>query len=244
MNYILFMDESGDHGLVTLDPNFPVFLLCGVLISEDEYDLFKQKTNKLKFLIWGEKQVIFHSRDIRKCEKEFQVLFNMDIKELFYRELNKIIKETNFTVFASAIRKDNFIKKYGRLSNDVYELALSFIVERTIFYFDDFQQKNVPVQIIIEKRGKNEDKKLDEHFQRLLARGTGFVASQRLLAHKFQISFKSKIDNINGLQLADLMAYPIARFVISPDRANPAFDIINDKVYSKNGKRYGLKIFP
>ena len=94
------------------------------------------------------------------------------------------------------------------------------------------------------KRGKKEDKKLDEHFQRLLARGTGFVDAERIKAVRTKITFRDKKENINGLQLADLVAYPIARFVIEPKRANPAFDVLASKIYTKNGKRYGLKTFP
>jgi hypothetical protein len=55
---------------------------------------------------------------------------------------------------------------------------------------------------------------------------------------------KSKRENINGLQLTDLIAYPIARFVIEPKRANPAFDLIETKIYAKDGEWSGLKIYP
>jgi hypothetical protein len=135
MKYYLFMDESGDHGLTTLNPDFPVFLLCGVLISETDYTTLSTQINELKTSIWGDKQVILHSRDIRKCEKEFQVLFDLDLKAIFYNQLNQLISSNNYTVIASAIQKDNFIRRYGRLSKDVYELALSFIIERAIFFF-------------------------------------------------------------------------------------------------------------
>lgn len=72
--YHLFIDESGDHGLVNLDASFPVFLLCGLLISEENYKETRNEINELKRSFWGNKQVILHSRDIRKCEKEFQIL--------------------------------------------------------------------------------------------------------------------------------------------------------------------------
>jgi hypothetical protein len=98
--------------------------------------------------------------------------------------------------------------------------------------------------IIIEKRGQKEDKKLDEHFQRLLARGTGYVSADRLMALNMKIEFVDKKENINGLQMADLLAYPIARYVIDKDRANPAFEQLEPKFYKKGGKRYGLKVFP
>lgn len=38
MKYNLYIDESGDHGLSNLNPDFPIFLLCGVVISSVEYE--------------------------------------------------------------------------------------------------------------------------------------------------------------------------------------------------------------
>lgn len=243
MKYYLYIDESGDHGLATLDPTFPVFLLCGILIEESQYENIRGQFNALKKELWGNKEVIFHSRDIRKYEKEFQIFFNLDLKKLFYDQLNNYIRKNDYTVIASAIQKERYIKKYGRLSNDVYELALSFIIERAVFYLDQYAAPN-SLEIVIEKRGKKEDKLLGEHFQRLMARGTAYVTAQRLQVLNVNITFRSKKENINGLQLADLIAYPIARFVIEPNRANPAFEQFEAKIYSRKKKRYGLKIFP
>jgi hypothetical protein len=244
MKHYLFIDESGDHGLTVINPDFPVFLLCGVVVSEIEYEHIRQSINIIKHTFWNNKEVIFHSRDIRKCEKEFSVLFDLDKKRLFYTELNKVLSGSHYTLIASAIRKDNYIRQFGKLSNDVYELALSFIIERSIFFLDDLRDKEKTLEIVIEKRGKKEDKKLDEHFQRLLSRGTGFVSAERLNAYRLTITFKNKRENINGLQLADLVAYPTARYVMEPERANPAFEIIETKLYTKKGKRYGIKVYP
>jgi hypothetical protein len=36
--------------------------------------------------------------------------------------------------------------------------------------------------------------------------------------------------NILGTQIADLVAYPIARHVLDPQKANPAFDIVKPKL--------------
>jgi hypothetical protein len=157
MNYFLFIDETGDHGLTTLNPVFPVFLLCGALIAEPENDKIKITFNQIKTSLWGNNSVVFHSRDIRKCDKEFSILFNLKIKERFYNLLNEAIMQHNYTIIASAIQKDNYIKKYGKLSNDVYELALSFIIERAIFYLDDLIDNNKRLHIVIEKRGKKEE---------------------------------------------------------------------------------------
>lgn len=241
--YHLFIDESGDHGLTTLNTEFPVFLLCGVLISEPAYQQLRKSFNEVKTYFWKDKKVIFHSRDIRKCEKEFQILFDLELKAGFYDRLNKVLRDESYTVISSAIRKDHYIKKFGCLSNDVYELALSFMVERSVFYLDAIKGSK-SLDMVIEKRGKKEDKQLHEHFQRLVARGTGYVAPERLRNIGLNVVFKDKRENINGLQLADLIAYPMARYVIDPQRANPAFDVIEPKIYAKGGRRYGLKVFP
>ncbi len=40
---------------------------------------------------WGDQVVILHSRDIRKCDKEFKILFDLDIKKQFYEDLYAIM---------------------------------------------------------------------------------------------------------------------------------------------------------
>ncbi len=243
MTYSFFIDESGDHGLTKVDTDFPVFLLCGVLIKEEDYEAIRQAINTLKHSIWGNKEVIFHSRDIRKCEKEFQKLFDLELKKYFYDELNKIIANSPYTIIASAIQKDRFIKQFGKLQDDVYEVSLSFVMEQAIVALNSMEA-NASLSIVIEKRGKREDKQLDDHFQRITARGTGKLSAEQVALCNPLFTFKNKKENINGLQLADLLAYPIARYVIEPDRANPAFEVLEPKIYRTNGGLDGLKIFP
>ncbi|MCM5617185.1 DUF3800 domain-containing protein, partial [Xanthomonas hortorum] len=36
-NYIVYVDESGDHGLETLDPNYPVFVLAFCVFHKGHY---------------------------------------------------------------------------------------------------------------------------------------------------------------------------------------------------------------
>lgn len=244
MKYFLFLDESGDHGLAKLDPNFPVFVLCGIIIEEAEYYSFKDKLNEIKKEFWGNKTVILHSRDIRKCEKEFSILFDLDLKSRFYEKLNKLISETDFKIISSAIHKKKHIIKYGLLSDNVYDIALSFIIERSVFYLDSINDQSKDLQVIIEKRGKKEDTDLNRHFQKVKSQGTYYVHSQRILNYGFGFHFRDKKENLNGLQLADLVAYPIARYVLDSKRANPAFELFENKFYKRDGKRYGLKVFP
>jgi hypothetical protein len=242
--YYLFIDESGDHGLRNLDPSFPVFNLCAVLFSRQSYDEADENINSLKREFWGDKSVVFHSTDIRRCRKEFQILLDLELKAKFISHLNSIMNGSDYTVFSSGVRKEDFIKKFGKLHRNIYEVCLSFIIERLVFFMDDQPQEGKAVKIVMEERGKKEDRTLKESFNRLMQTGTGFVTPARLKAIGLEIHFRSKAKNINGLQISDLIAYPIAQYILDPKRANPAFDIIKSKIYNKNGKVYGLKISP
>lgn len=244
MRYYFFIDESGDHGLSTIDCSFPVFVLCGILMSAENYDQLNENFIRIKDAFWKDKKVIFHSRDIRKCEKEFKILLNNDIKQQFYKELDNVISTLPYTVIASIIDKDQYVKKYGKLKDDVYEIALSFLVERAVFFLDDLKTKASPVYFILEERGKKEDLLLKKHFETLKNKGTYYVTPERLNSYDLKIEFRNKKQNVNGLQLSDLVAYPIARYSMDKERANPAFDIIRPKIYSKGSKTYGLKFFP
>ena len=244
MNYYLFLDESGDHGLKNIDPYFPVFVLCGVIISDTDYQKLRQDFNLIKQNFWGDYKVIFHSRDIRKCDKEFKILLDTDIKRKFYKVLDKTISESQYTVISSVIDKMSYIKKYGKLRGDVYEIALSFIIERAIFYLDSLGKTIDKLFLAIEKRGKKEDAQLKQHVETLLQVGTFYVTPERLKGYNIKVEFRDKRQNVNGLQIADLIAYPIAQYIMDKARANPAFDIIKPKIYSKGEKLYGLKVFP
>lgn len=82
------------------------------------------------------------------------------------------------------------------------------------------------------------------YYNRLRATGTKWVTAERLVSRLGRFNFSYKKDNIIGLQLADLIAYPITRHVLDPKAPNPAYDIISDKIYSYKGAVLGMKIIP
>ena len=49
------------------------------------------------------------------------------------------------------------------------------------------------------------------------------------------LSFNQKIQNIIGMQIADLVAYPIGKWVLDSTRKNKAFEIIEPKLHKKYG---------
>ena len=246
-DYYLFLDESGHHGLKTINQEFPILLLCGCIIEKNYYhNVFTKSIEGLKVKYFRNKNIILHSRDIRKWQNFFKVLGDPKIRSDFYNDLDKLISITDFNIISSAVLKDKLINLYGPQANNPYDLSLTFILERTTFLTDKL--KSGKVEIIAEARGKNEDAKLHDQFQIIMANGTKFVTSKRLNTKFSDIDFKKKGENILGTQLCDLVAYPLANYVLYPERDNFAFKVIEPKIYKQfpndDFLGYGLKIFP
>jgi len=246
MHHYLFLDETGDHGLSFVDINFPLFLLAGCLFEDAELTKIEQEINKFKIEFFKTTSVILHSRDIRRCDGPFQILFDLGLKKKFYERLDEIMSKANFTLIGSGVNKDEHIKKYGRGAKDPYALSLSFIIERLIFCLDKKGMGSV-TEVKIEKRGRKEDQQLLNQYNKILDNGTYYVAPDRLKDKIGKFESFLKRENIIGLQIADLCAYPLARHILNPSEPYPPFDIIKSKIYcDHNGSfdGYGLKIFP
>ena len=116
---------------------------------------------------------------------------------------------------------------------------------RSIFCIDDINPKeDCFIHAIVEKRGKKEDKALKNYYEQLLERGTYWVHASRMQDRMESLEFRWKSEDVIGLQIADLVAYPLTRHVLNPEEVNYAYDIIKQNIYKRDGKLLGLKIFP
>ncbi len=244
MKYHLFIDESGDPSLSSVNADFPVFVLLGCLFEDFAYQEICEKITELKKEFFGCEHAILHSRDIRKCEGVFVKLFDLEIKKKFYMKLNSILENGNYVVISVGINKKEFIEKYGKIADDPYELSLSFLLERAVMEIDKGDNM---MHITLESRGKVEDEIIQKRYNRLLDNGSSHITPDRFKKRLKKIEFKKKKENDCGLQMADLCAYPVARHIINPKEPYPAYDIV-EKKFRKNSSGsfvgYGLKIFP
>ena len=242
-NFALYLDECGDQNLSSFDPQFPIFTLCGVVVSEEQDELLADRINSLKRDIWNNTNIILHSRDIRKCQNGFEVLFDLEVKKRFIESVNDILGDDIYIIICCAILKEPYIRQYGKL-NDVYGLSLSYIMERVVFYLDSAGKDNIELRTVIERRGKKEDKSLLNYYNQLLDRGTYWVNGERMRRYFKRFDMRWKSENIVGLQVADLVAYPITRHVLNPNGVNLAYDVLKKNIYQVDGKMYGMKVFP
>lgn len=247
MKYTLFIDESGDHGLKNIDVNYPVLTLTGILATDSEYNSIKECMNNCKSDIWGSKDIIFHSTDIRKWYPPFDILSNTETRQKLYVHINNFFIENEFRIFSSVINKLKLTQKYSYPLNQTYEYAFLFIIERVLLYLKHKEVNSF--KIIIESRGKREDNELNQFFDKIYNYGSTYIHKNQLKNLNSSVKFLRKSLNINGLQLADLAAYPISRYTIDSSKENKSFELVKKRFHTSdslgiNFIGYGLKIFP
>ena len=214
IHYTLFIDECGDPNLEKFDKTFPLFTLCGILVHENRLPWLENEVNSLKQELWNSQSVIFHSRVIRNCSRNFVNLLDSQVKGRFYTRINEILGTDNvYVIVCCCILKEPFIERFNT-GEDVYGLSLKYLIERLKYY------------------------------NGLRVKGTKWITSERLTDRIKSFSFVDKKENVVGLQVADLIAYPISRQVLNPERPNPAFQVIAKNIYTFKGARLGLKIIP
>lgn len=248
-DYIVYVDESGDHGLDKINPDYPVFVLAFCIFKKTEYATqVVPALQTFKFRYWGHDAVVLHEHDIRKgMNGDYSILNDARIRATFLEELNQIIEAAPFKVITTVLRKDIHRNRYTDPAHP-YHLSLLYCMERLKSFLEtqgeDIQRK---VQIIVESRGPQEDNALELEFRRIMD-GAAFTydRNHRLQEAAFSLRFVPKAANSAGLQLADLIARPIGLRVLRPTQPNRAFAIIEPKLFVKNGTSHGhgLKIFP
>lgn len=240
--YIVFVDESGDHGLTSIDVHYPVFVLAFCIFEKTYYArTVLPMLTEFKFKHFGHDQVVLHEREIRKDTGDFAFLRDPARKTSFMDELTNAIDGFEMTVIASAIRKDALVDRYHRPENP-YEMALGFGLERTHAWLAAHGAIDVSTPVILERRGKREDDALELEFRRVCDH-----QNYRGLALNLDARFVSKAANVPGLQIADLVARPIGRHVLDPQQPNRAYDVIERKFRRSRGGKvagWGLKVFP
>jgi hypothetical protein len=159
-DHLVFVDESGDHGLTAINRDFPLFTLAFCVFSKVAYaEQMTPVLRRLKLAAFGHDMVVLHEHDIRKKEGAFARM-SREPREAFLDALTRIIAEAAFALVA----------------------------------------------VVIDKRTNSE-----------------------------------------GLQLADMVARPVALSVLRPDQPNRAMEVLREKLWRGPGGQvegYGLKCFP
>ncbi|MGB7300864.1 MAG: DUF3800 domain-containing protein [Burkholderiaceae bacterium] len=246
-NYIVYVDESGDHTLLANDPDYPIFVLAFCVFHKSHYSQsVVPALEKFKFRHFGHDQVVLHENEIRKEKGQFNIFRSAEDKASFLDELSEIVDDSNFILIACIIDKRTFAEG-GKLNTNPYHVALASCMESLYQLLCEKRQQTCLTHVVVECRGKREDKELELEFRRVCD------GQNQLGVHlPFEVVFSDKRTMSTGLQLADLVARPIGLSHLRPNQENRAFEILKSKFYCDGGRDnvgsdfegVGLKVFP
>ena len=216
--WIIFCDECGDHSLAKIDPDFPLFLLSMVLMEREEYACaVVPALARLKLEWFDHEGVNLHSYEIRKIRPPFAFLARRELRVAFHGSLAQLMTELPYRAFIVAVRKDRLLALRGTGAENPYDLALSRGMESVRAWIA--QHGGGEAAWVVEARGRREDRQLAETWFAIHDGRTDIPTVETL-------EFVPGSDNVAGLQLADLIGYPVARRILNPDRINQAFDVL------------------
>lgn len=246
-NFVVYVDESGDHGMQTLDPNYPIFVLAFCVFYKRHYsEKVVPALHKFKFNHFGHDLVVLHEHEIRKEKGAFRFQSRAH-QQRFIGELNGIIDSSNFILISCVIDKEKLRATQPVLPPNPYHLALTFCLETLHQLMQEKKQDRALTHVVVECRGKKEDNELELEFRRICD-----GANRQGEPLPFDIIFADKKVNSLGLQLADLVARPVGLGVLRPGQENRAFEVLKRKFFCSGGRagvgegfeNWGLKIFP
>lgn len=230
-DYIVYVDESGDHSLASIDRDYPVFVLALCVFHKRHYaEKIVPAVQKLKFNYFGHDSVVLHENEIRKQKGDFAFLSHQPTREEFMDRLSLVMDASNFILISCVVDKVRLSRGEGASSNP-YHLALSVCLEALREFLAEKKQDEFKTHVLVECRGKKEDAELELEFRRIC---DGDNPGNRMLP--FDVVFADKKTNLAGLQLADLVARPVGINYIRPQQDNKAFEILKKKFFCDGGR--------
>ncbi|NEW07367.1 DUF3800 domain-containing protein [Paenibacillus sp. SYP-B3998] len=242
--YSLYLDEilTGGH--------FDHFCLVGFAVSTEDYETkIIPELNQIKQDFFGDTSVIIHEMEIQKHKSStpFKIFQNNKKYEEFWERIKSLFQKYDLPIFAVCIHEVSCQKLYSN-SRDKYFIALQVILENFVHFLE---KSNGVGNIYVESTDANphqKDEQLQYHFHYLKANGTLFYDKRVIQNRVGTISFPLKVDNIVGLQIADLLPNSLNRKLSNKDqRTHGLIDVIEKKAYDgRCGKqeRFGIKIIP
>lgn len=247
-DYIVYVDESGDHSL-NCDTQYPVFCLAFCIFEISNYvKSITPALNTLKKRYWGHCDVVLHEHDLRKNRYgDWSILNKPDIREKFLTDVSKLMETSSFHIIASVIKKQNIMQSSSSNTANPYKLAMKFCMKTLNKWLLQNKQQQKIQHVHFEARGRKEDRMLESEFQRICNNElmSGNLATD-FTKINYYIRFLDKKANTPGLQLADLVARPIGLHILRPDQKNRAFDVIKNKFIFHDGRNSieKVNIFP
>jgi hypothetical protein len=237
------------------------FGICGVIIHGADYPEVNVEGRKIQYKCFAGNYVPFHYSEILNNSGKFAFLgTNKGKRQSFIDNINNFLQRVKPKIIASFIDKHQLALDYGIFTQNkltlikkikpnmsrvaqprninLYEIALKFILSKFYNYLKEGRKRGL---IIAEARGEKEDKELLDAFYNFQRFGAGSLSGNELRQYITDLLIIRKSQNHIGLQIADLITYPVYDYFI-PNH-NSRVDHLIKKQFLEN-KILDLNIFP
>jgi hypothetical protein len=258
--YRLYIDESGDHVFRQLDdPAHRYLCLLGCWFSGADYRTFHARLEAFKqrhIPHNPDEPVVLHREDVMNARGAFWRLRDPSRRLAFDDDLCALITHSEFRVVGVVIDKKLHRERYGEDAAHPYHLALGFMLQRYCGLLNHISREG---DVLAESRGGREDRLLKDSYHRAYRSGAWIKRApffQRALTSE-ELKLKPKSANVAGLQLADILAYPVRQSILLENEriADPLspfamrlMDVaaakFNRQLYDGRVVGYGKVLFP
>ena len=210
--YRLYIDEVGNHDMTPHPGENERYLsLFGVITERQQMlNVIQPDMRRIKIKFFQadpDDPVIFHRKDIARFRGPFSSLYSDKAKRnSFGNEMLALYSKWQYTTIIVTIDKIAHLQRYLDWHYEPYHFCLDVLLERYVYFL---KQNDARGDVMIEARGSKPDKKLAASFRRLFEEGTDYVspALMKQFLTSSEIKIKTKKANVEGLQLADLLAH-------------------------------------
>ncbi|HCG30760.1 MAG TPA: hypothetical protein DEU95_13850 [Chloroflexi bacterium] len=215
----MYVDEVGQANLATSVHDQERYLsLTGVIVeSNHDREMLQPGIDRLRGYFpqsWRGKPVTLHRQEVLRRQGPFKILLDDNVRSRFNADLMSLIRHLDYVVITAVIDKRAHLEKYQTWHFDPYHYCLTALAERYARFLEGQSTTSelATGDVQAEVRGKREDKRLKQAYMSFYNDSAHLTAIptasiQRALTSR-ELKFGNKNDNIAGLQLADLIAYP------------------------------------
>jgi hypothetical protein len=212
VSHRLYIDETGDHRYKQLDKLDRRYLgLTGILFNKEYYvNTIPQSLESLKkrfFKYDPDTPPVLVRSWIVYRKHAFGVLVNNDVRREWEDAILRLFGSLEVEIFTVVIDKKAHIERFPMETFDAYVYSLAVLLWRVRGYLNYY---GINSDIMAEARGKVEDRNIQRAFENIRSNGFTNFGTADVYCEAFpddHILFRTKVHNVAGLQLADLIAY-------------------------------------
>lgn len=248
----IFVDECGAHSLKAKE-KFGAFCLAAIIVADENLREIDRKWKRWKRGHLGSAAKVVHEPDIRRGSNSFWCSGDAAKRQRAVTALDRILGRLDFAAVVCVVHRAHYVEEVGKqaldesLPDHSYLMTMHFIVERLAMALHG-QFKGARGRLVVESRGPAEDAKIQYEFARLFLDGTSYISAS-WIRRQFcpGIEFRTKEENVTGLQLADLLARPCGEKVLDPMSIPDRWKVFREKLCPDTETEHsilGLKIVP